>query len=72
MISYVGFVARVGKGLKVSFENVLIDGEVWLPSEIRFRGAARVMLLAKYAGEIRIDYSDYKKFSADSRILATE
>lgn len=66
------FVARLGKGARVSFHNRLVNDEIWLPEQITFSGALRLMLVARFNGEVRVDFSDYRKFQADSRIVTTD
>jgi hypothetical protein len=71
-LSFGFFLFRVAPGAKVSFEQVRINGEVWLPSRISVRAEARLALLKKMNAEIDITYRDYKKFQADSKIVADQ
>ncbi|MCW5965775.1 MAG: hypothetical protein KIT83_17180 [Bryobacterales bacterium] len=64
--------ARVGKGSTMHFEQQLVNGEVWVPRRTEVHFDARLALLAKLRGAAEVIYSDYKKFSSDSRIVSTE
>lgn len=57
-----GILARLYKGATASFQRRKVNGEVWLPSEARFRGHARVLLLKGLRIDSRSEYSDYRKF----------
>jgi len=73
-LSFGFFLFRVSPGATVSFEQVRVNEEVWLPARISVRAEARIAILKKMHAEIDITYRDYKKFQADSRIVgeATE
>jgi len=62
---------RVAPGGSLHFEQVRINDEIWLPSEIVARANARLALVKKVRAEIDIRYSDYRKFQADSKIVET-
>ena len=69
-LSFGFFLFRVAPGAYVSFEQVRVNQEVWLPSRISVRAEARIALLKKMHAEIDITYKEYKKFQADSKIVA--
>ena len=69
-LSFGFFLFRVAPGAKVSFEQVRVNGEVWLPSRISVRAEARVVLLKKMNAEIDISYREYRKFQADSKMVS--
>lgn len=69
-LSFGFFLFRVSPGAKLSFEQTRVNGEVWLPSRITVRAEARIAVLKKMRAEIDITYRDYKKFQADSKIVA--
>ena len=71
-ISFGWFVARLGKGARLRFEQVRVNQEVWLPSHIGVAASARVALLKRYSVEQDITYKRYRKFQADSRIVSTQ
>ena len=67
-----GVVARLYRGATASFQRRKVNGEVWLPAEARFTGAARVLLFKGIALDSLSEYSDYKKFSVatDSQVVS--
>jgi hypothetical protein len=69
-LSFGFFLFRVAPGATVSFEQTSVNGEVWLPSRISVRAEARIAILKKMRAEIDITYRDYRKFQADSKIVA--
>ena len=69
-LSFGFFLFRVAPGAYVSFEQVRVNQEVWLPSRISVRAEARIALLKKMHAEIDITYREYRKFQADSKIIA--
>jgi hypothetical protein len=68
-LSFGFFLFRVAPGATVSFEQVRVNEEVWLPSHISVRAEARIALLKKMHAEIDITYREYRKFQADSKIV---
>lgn len=68
-ISFGVFLARLNPGAKLLFEEERVNQEVWLPKRIRVSGAGRIALLKKISTEEDITYSNYRKFSAESKIV---
>src|ERR1700693_5320005 len=60
---------RVAPGGTLHFEQVKVNGEIWLPSRALIHGDARLALIKKLRAEIDIHYSDYRKFRRDSQII---
>jgi hypothetical protein len=58
--------ARLHKGASLSFLRRKINGEAWLPARTNYSGSARVGLLWTLRRNVAIEYSDYKKFAADT------
>jgi hypothetical protein len=56
------FLGKVYKGTTASIERRRVNDEVWLPSEIRFKGSGRA-LVRKFQIETVMQFSNYKKFS---------
>ena len=56
-------VARLQSGSSGYFQRRKVNGEIWLPSEASFSGAAKVLLFFGARVELSSRYSDYKKFS---------
>jgi len=48
-----------------------VNNEVWLPKHVVVAGSARVLLVKGYHVDADFTFSDYKKFSAASRIVDT-
>src|SRR5262249_44294877 len=57
-----GVVARLKPGARVFFARRKINEEVWLPSEARFTGRARLFLVKALSIDALSEYSDYRKF----------
>ncbi len=61
-VSYgLGVLAKLYKGTRASFERRKINGEVWLPSEVRINALGRAFI-RKFQLDTVIRYSDYRKF----------
>ena len=56
-------VVRLQKGATSYFHRRKINAEIWLPSDARFTGAAKVLLFFGGGIDALFEYSDYKKFS---------
>ena len=69
-ISFGGFLIRLAKGSHLSIENARINNEVWLPKRAEIHGSVRLALVKVMRGEIVFTFSDYKKFQAESRVIA--
>ncbi|HUQ49977.1 MAG TPA: hypothetical protein VM056_04610 [Terriglobales bacterium] len=68
-----GLVASIQKGSKFTFEQALINDEVWLPTYMEGQIAARVLLLKGIRQHSTSWFSDYRKFRASTTIsLADE
>ena len=56
-------IARLQKGASAYFVRRTINDEIWLPSEARFTGKAKVLLVFGGALDVMSRYFDYRKFS---------
>ena len=63
------FIARIHKGSHFLFEQVRVNDEVWLMRRFHVDVNARVLLLSNRAVELDEMFSNYKKFTTDSKIL---
>ena len=63
--------ARIGKDTEINFELALINGEVWLPKHVSVHADARIAIFKKVNVEQEIFFSDYRKYTSDSRIVET-
>jgi hypothetical protein len=69
VISWGLFLARLNPGARLSFEQAQVNGELWFPKRLVMSGNGRVGLIKRLSQEEEIDWSDYKKFSVDSKVL---
>jgi hypothetical protein len=58
-----GGVTRLQKGATAFFQRRKVNGEIWLPTEARFTGAAKALLLFGARLDVHSTYGDYKKFT---------
>ena len=56
-------IARLQKGASAYFVRRKINDEIWLPSEARFTGRAKVLLVFGGGVDVTSRYFDYRKFS---------
>jgi hypothetical protein len=70
-ISFGGIIARLNKGAVMEFEQTRVNDEVWLPSRVHVKFDARVALVKSLRRVIDIQFSGYRKFQSDSRIIST-
>lgn len=68
-ISFGLFLARVHKGSHFSFEQTRLNNEVWLLHRFYVNASARLMLFKNLGLEQEDIFSNYKKFSSESKIL---
>ena len=64
------FLVRVAKGSRAVFEQVRVNDEVWLPSQVRAFVSARLGLLKMVRIEQEISYSKCHDAQADSPIIS--
>ena len=67
-ISFGLFLAKLSKGATFTLERVRVNNEVWLPKQLNVKLSARA-LVKNFRFEEAITYSDYRKFSTDSRVV---
>lgn len=70
-LSFGLFLARLGPGARLVFEQRRVNGEIWLPSRATTKLAARVALLKQFNAEVEIAWRDYRKFQTDSRVVSS-
>lgn len=64
--------AKVSKGSWIHAEKRRVNGEVWLPSRVNLALDGRLAVFKKLRTTVEITYSDYRKFQADSKVVATQ
>jgi hypothetical protein len=68
-ISWGLFLARLNSGAKLTFEQTEVSSDLWLPKRLFLTGSGRVGLVKRLAQDQEIQWSNYKKFSVDSKIV---
>lgn len=68
-MSFGWFLARVRPGTRVHVEQSLFRDDVWVPNEIKFNLDARVGLFKQLFQNVDVTFRDWRKFSADSKII---
>jgi hypothetical protein len=63
---------QIAPGATLHFEQVRVNDEIWLPAAARIYADARVALFKQLHSEVDITFRDYKKFQANSRLVAGE
>ena len=63
------FLARIGRGTRISFENTRVNNEIWVPQRVTLKASARLALLRKLNAEQEVTFSEYRKFQSDSRLV---
>ena len=56
-------------GAKMVFEQTEVSADLWFPKRLLLTGSGRVGLIKRLAQDTEIEWSDYKKFSVDSKIV---
>lgn len=64
-----GLVASIKEGTSFGMEQRKVNEEVWLPTAIEGRGAARFLLFFNLNGSLRIEDAEFRKFKATSTLL---
>ncbi len=70
-ISFGAFLAKLYKGSRFEYDQVPVNGEVWLPSRMIASFGARVVF-ARIRQSFDVGFKDYRKFQADSRIIVED
>jgi hypothetical protein len=68
-ISWGVFLARLNPGAKLVFEQTEVSPDLWLPKRLFIAGSGRVGLVKRLAEDQEIQWSKYRKFSVDSKIV---
>ncbi|MBZ5605863.1 MAG: hypothetical protein LAO79_26490 [Acidobacteriia bacterium] len=63
---------RISPGGRILFEQTRVNDEVWLPAHAQFHIDGRLGYIKTLHSEVELNYSDYRKFQTDSRIVASE
>jgi hypothetical protein len=68
-ISWGLFILRIHKGTEFQLEQMHVNDEIWLPRRVSLNASARIGLFTSTAFEWESTFSDYKKFTSNTRIL---
>ena len=68
-ISWGWFLARLNAGAKLTFEQTEVNSEIWLPKHLFMTGSGRLGLVKRLSQDEQIDWSDYRKFTVDSKVV---
>ena len=68
-ISWGVFLARLDAGSKLTFEQSKVTPDLWLPKRLYVSGSGRVAVLKRLALDQEIQWSNYKRFSVESKIV---
>lgn len=69
-ISWGLFLARLDSGARLTFEQTELSSGLWLPRRLLLSGSGRMGLVKKLAQDQEIQWSNYKKFSVESKVVA--
>jgi hypothetical protein len=66
----VGWVlARIHKGTRVTYEQLRMTDEIWLPKHLTYKFDARVALFKGFNVDGEQTYRGYRKFGTSSKIV---
>jgi hypothetical protein len=71
-ITWGGFLLRLHPGSHIELEQTLVNNEAWLPRHAHISFDARIALFKSMRLEVDAQFSDYKKFRTDSKIISVE
>jgi hypothetical protein len=69
-IGWGAFLLRLHPGAHIELEQTLVNNELWLPLHARFTFDARIALFKEVRADVDVQFSDYKKFRSDSRVIS--
>jgi hypothetical protein len=70
-ISWGLFLARLNPGARLIFEQTEVNSELWLPKHLFLTGSGRLGLVKRLAQDEDVRWSNYQKFSVDSKIVTS-
>ena len=56
----------------MALNRVLVNDEVWIEDDFRVKFAAKIAALKGLRREVVIDWSDFRKFSAESKLITAD
>ena len=61
-----GLLARMHRGSTITFRRTLVNNEIWLPAEARYRLVGKTLIFRKFSLESTTEFSDYRKFNVST------
>ncbi|MBI2684750.1 MAG: hypothetical protein HYX27_00425 [Acidobacteria bacterium] len=68
-VSFGLVLARLSRGARFSMEQARVNDELWMPLRIKVDFDARLALFKRMRIDVQIDYSDFRKFQSESKVL---
>ena len=68
--SFGGFIVKLKEGAVLEFTQDFVNDEVWLPASFDLRFDAKIGLIKSLRREIAVRWSDFRKFQAESTLVA--
>ena len=72
LVSFGLVLARLEKGARFTMEKTKINDELWMPVRMKVDFDARLALFKKMKVDLQIDYTNFRKFQSESRVLSQE
>jgi hypothetical protein len=69
-VSFGLVLARLDRGARFTLSKTHVNNELWMPARIKVDFDARLALLKRLKVDLQIDYSEFRKFQSESRIVA--
>jgi hypothetical protein len=70
-VSFGWFLFRLEPGTNFRFELLRNSEGVWLPRRFHLRGGGRLALLRRYNFQLESEFFDYRRYVAESKVLAS-
>lgn len=71
-VSWGLFLVRLDRGARIWFDQTLVNDEVWLPKHVYISASARLGIFKKLRVEQDTTFKNFRKFQADSHLVAVE
>jgi hypothetical protein len=70
-ITGMGGLIRLAKGTRLVTTRTFVNNEVWFPDRVDVKATAKALLFISAALDVQVQYSNFRKFSVDSKVLLT-
>jgi hypothetical protein len=71
-ITGLGGLLRIATGSTINVRQAFVNGEVWFPDHLQVKAKAKALLFLSAAVDYEVLYSDFRKFSVDSKVFVAE